>query len=228
MIIYKVTNKINQEIYIGATKRTLPIRKDQHIRLINKLPNRKFYKAITTFGLDNFKWEIIDDSAKDYNELKILERTYIYNLKPEYNSTKGGDGTSHTDETKKKISKSLKGRLVSEETRMLRSKLLKGKKRLDPPWNKGIPCSEETKKKISETKRKNKHLYSNKRIPCSEETKKKISESLKGKPLSDETKAKMSKTTKGRPSPLRGRRITQEHKDNISKSLKGVKKRRNK
>ena len=68
------------------------------------------------------------------------------------------------------------------------------------PWNKGIPCSEETKKKMSQTKIGNcggeKHPFWNKHH--SEETKVKISLAKKGKPTgkmgkhhSGETKQKL-------------------------------------
>lgn len=49
-------------------------------------------------------------------------------------------------------------------------------------WNKGIAMSEESKKKLSESKKGKK---------ASEETKKKLSEMKKGKPKSLETKEKM-------------------------------------
>ena len=83
-------------------------------------------------------------------------------------------GKKHSEETKKKISKSKIGK---------------------PSWKKGIPCSEETKKKISEA---------NKGFKRSELTKRKISESnkgkhyyWKGKKFSKEHKEKISESLKG-------------------------------
>ena len=58
---------------------------------------------------------------------------------------------------------------------------------------KGIPCSEEHKRKISEANR-GRH-----NIPLSEETKRKISEACKGIPRSEETKRKISEARKGIP-----------------------------
>ena len=74
-----------------------------------------------------------------------------------------------SEETKRKLSESLKGRIV---------------------WNKGIPMSEETKRKLSEINKG--RVPPNKGKHHSEESKKKMSESHKGKHLSDETKKKLS------------------------------------
>ena len=67
---------------------------------------------------------------------------------------KGVKRGPHSEEHKRKISESNKGK---------------------PSWNKGIPCSEETKIKISEVKK------GKKRQPFSAEHKRKISESHKGR-----------------------------------------------
>lgn len=58
-------------------------------------------------------------------------------------------GRKHTEDTKKKISEANKG----ERNGMYGRKSPGSFKKGNIPWNKGIPCSEETKKKISDTKR---------------------------------------------------------------------------
>lgn len=60
------------------------------------------------------------------------------------------------------------------------------------PWNKGVPCSEETKKKLS-NKLKGRKI--------SEENKKKVSQFFKGKSLSAEHRKKISIACKGRKAP---------------------------
>ena len=94
-----------------------------------------------------------------------------------------------SEEHKRKISESKKGKHPSEEHKRKISEAMKGKH-----WK----LSEETKKKISEA-RKGKHWK------LSEETKKKISEAMKGKHRSEETRKKMSEAKKGRPSPRKGK-----------------------
>ena len=62
-------------------------------------------------------------------------------------------------------------------------------------WNKGVPRPEETRQKISTTKKG--HPSPKKGIPCSEETRQKISTTLKGIHLSEETRKRMSEAHKG-------------------------------
>ncbi len=58
-------------------------------------------------------------------------------------------GKRHSRKTLLKMSRSQKGRIFSEESRKKMSESQKGV----IPWNKGIPRREETKRKISETKK---------------------------------------------------------------------------
>jgi hypothetical protein len=81
----------------------------------------------------------------------------------------------HTDETKEKISKSLKGVI---------------------PPNKGLKMSEEQKKKISDSLKGT--SPPNKGLKMSEEQKKKISNSKLGKKMSEETKKKISNSLKNK------------------------------
>lgn len=90
--IYKVTNKIDQKIYIGATTATLEARKNDHISKSKGAKKTKFQEAIGTFGPDAFTWEIID-STTTIDDLASKERFYIdkYNSKDDgYNEDVGG------------------------------------------------------------------------------------------------------------------------------------------
>lgn len=101
----------------------------------------------------------------------------------------------NTEETKKKISKKGKGRIVSEETRKKLSKYKTGFKHTEESKEKirianiGKKRSEETKRKISKGNKGKKH---------SEEAKKKISLGNKGKKHSKEHNEKISKIQKGK------------------------------
>lgn len=161
---------------------------------------------------------------KEY--LDTMERMFILqynsvNRNNGYNCTEGGDGTSGfhhslearkkisaalknrpppTRETRRKMSKSLKGRHISEETRKNMSKGHKGiKMSVEHCKNisksrKGMVFSEDHKRNISESKKGSKGPWLGKRR--SEETKKKIGDALKRKPLSDEHKRKLSESLK--------------------------------
>jgi len=102
-------------------------------------------------------------------------------------------GKKHSEETKKKISKSGKGRKFSEES----------KKKISES-NKGKPKSEEARKNMSlggkGKKLSKEHIekirIANKDFRHSEESKKKISNTLKGHKQSEETKRKISNSMK--------------------------------
>jgi group I intron endonuclease len=104
-IIYKITNKINNKIYIGLTTRSLEERWNEHISVAFN-PNSKDYnaifkKAIRKYGVLNWDLEIID-TATTIQELKEKEQYWIkyYNSfafdknSNGYNSTRGGDGVT--------------------------------------------------------------------------------------------------------------------------------------
>ena len=114
-------------------------------------------------------------------------------------------GYLNSTETRRKISKALKGKHLSKETRIKIGKALKGKKR--PLFSK------ETRKKMSEAKRSKKYTLG---YHHTEEVKKKISEANEGHIVSKETRYKMSETHKGIP-------ISEETKKKISEAQKGTK-----
>ena len=160
------------------------------------------------------------------------------------NCTWGGEGISgmhHSEESKKKMSESMKGKQFSEEHKQRMSESLKGRnspfygkhhseeaKQMMSESHKGIQFSEEHKQRMSESmKGKNNPMYGKKH---SEETKRKISESKKGKisPMygkhhSEETKRKMSKKLKGRISCNKGKKLSEETKRKIGEASKGRK-----
>lgn len=81
MLIYKITNLINNKVYIGLTTLMLSQRWKKHLQDCKNC-SRPLYKAMRKYGLDNFKIEQID-TTDDFTKLGELERKYI----KEYNST---------------------------------------------------------------------------------------------------------------------------------------------
>lgn len=118
-IIYKVTNLINQKIYIGQTAKGLEERRYMHEYESKKEKTTKiFHKAIKKYGKENFSWEIIDTALSKeeliQKEIDWIRRcnTYIgFDNHNGYNMTTGGEGGgyAHTEETKKLLSEMKKG-----------------------------------------------------------------------------------------------------------------------
>ena len=82
----------------------------------------------------------------------------------------------------------------------------------------GRKVSEETRKKISENSKGNKHNLGRKHT---EEHRQKMSEIMKGRVLSSEWKQKISKANKGRQGYWKGKVLSEEAKEKISRANKG-------
>lgn len=90
-IIYKVTNLITQEVYIGQTTNTLHNRKTDHIyEAFNRKRTDKFHSALREFGLNNFIWEEVEKS-NNFTNLAKKERELIL----KYDSINGGYNTNY-------------------------------------------------------------------------------------------------------------------------------------
>ena len=94
--IYKVTNNITGKVYIGQSK-DIESRWDSHIKTgpknYEKFKKNKFYNAIKEYGIENFSFEIIEETSEEL--LDERERYWIeyYNSYYDgYNGTKGGQG----------------------------------------------------------------------------------------------------------------------------------------
>ena len=76
--IYKITNKINNKIYIGQTTRDIKRRYIAHKNSPNFKHTRQFplARAIKKYGWDNFTKEVID-TATSLEELNQKELFYI-------------------------------------------------------------------------------------------------------------------------------------------------------
>lgn len=91
MFIYKITNKITNDFYIGKTTKDISKRFWQHKNNALKNKNSHLYNAIRKYGVDNFQIEIIT-TCQDSQSLNESEIYWIKKLNPKYNMTKGGDG----------------------------------------------------------------------------------------------------------------------------------------
>jgi group I intron endonuclease len=194
--VYKHTNTINGKIYIGITQQDLENRFKSGSAYKG---NKHFYAAIKKYGWKNFLHEAIEENLTQTEALS-KETFYIINLKANnplfgYNKTTGGESVILNAE-------------IKEQYRERFSNLSKAKK--------GIPLSEETKRKISESN-----------------LGKKFPGRGAGKVLSDEAKLKISKANSGKKrtteaieknrSAHLGKKLDKNHKNKISKSMTSVK-----
>lgn len=90
--IYKITNLINNKIYIGKTERTIQQRWAEHKKKVSQL-DLPLYRAIKKYGVDSFSIESIEEC--DNREIDQRENYWIkfYNsCEKGYNCSLGGEG----------------------------------------------------------------------------------------------------------------------------------------
>ena len=107
--IYKITNKINNKIYIGKTSHSsIEERFKEHIRDSRKTrcEKRPLYDAMNKYGVENFSIEQIeqvknDEIASEREQFWIEKlRTYIgFSDCNGYNATLGGDSKRYYNYT---------------------------------------------------------------------------------------------------------------------------------
>uniref|UniRef100_UPI0030E2A719 hypothetical protein n=1 Tax=Dematophora necatrix TaxID=2751867 RepID=UPI0030E2A719 len=173
--IYKWTNKLTNDIYVGQSI-NLAKRFMRYFNL-SYLKNREslvISRALIKYGYFNFSLEILEYC--DIINLTEREQYYLDKLNPRYNTLKiAGSSLGHklTEETKTKISESLKGIYVQEKSALY-----------------GRTHSEETKALMALKKSKeNNPLFGKNHT---EETKDLMRQKALGRKHSEETLLKMS------------------------------------
>ena len=200
--IYLRTNLVNGKQYVGQTvdftKRENEWNCDKALYAGSYINN-----AREKYGTENWTVEVLRE-CETQDELNEWEIYYIKKLNTKrpvgYNLTDGGGGLSGyhvSEETKEKISKSLKGKYSGEKS---------------PSY--GKKHTKEAKQKMSES-------HTGKKL--SEEAKRKIGKKSKGRKLSVIAKEKISKANKGNIPWIKGKHLSNEIKKKISDSLKGRK-----
>ena len=233
--IYEIVCIPTGKKYIGSAV-NLKGRFQSHTRALERGDHHNSYlqHSWNKYGESSFRFTVSIRCAPE--ALINMEQSYIdkYDFSTLFNICPIADsalGRKHKEETKRKISESEKGKVVSEKTRQLLSKIAKGTntgpkseetKRRMSKARKGIPLSEEHKAKLSKAK------LGKKRPPFTDETRRKMSENQKGKKHSEEVKRKMSIAKKGKyvgeKNPFYGKHHTEETKNKIRQSLQEYKK----
>lgn len=126
--IYSIINCINSHCYIGSST-NIKQRWNMHLFELrhDKHHSQHLQRAWNKYGASNFEFRILE-VLSNFDGLILTEQAWIDKINPEYNICKvccnTPLGVRRTDETRKKLSKALKGK-------------------------KQPPCSEEHKQKIS-------------------------------------------------------------------------------
>jgi group I intron endonuclease len=206
--IYKITNRINNKLYIGqAVDIAARWNAEKWLSKSDRYGIQTITRAIHKYGLDNFTFEILEETSID--RLNTREKywiSYFNSNNPEkgYNLTPGGQdghsGVKRSSETCHKISAALKGKSRP---------LMKGK----PSGASGKKWSIISRKRLSESLKGHSHHG----VPRTEESKKMQSSSwttemrqaaaerARNQPKttgwhhSDAAKKKMSESKKGKP-----------------------------
>jgi len=173
--IYMITNKLTNDKYIGQSI-DISNRFKHYFNLsyIKSKDSFRISRALIKYGYSNFSVTILEYCEK--SELLIREQYYFDKLNPQYNILKIAGSSlnlKQTEETKAKISKSLKGVYVNEKSALF-----------------GRHHTEETKKLMSLSKvKENNHFFGKTHNEDSIEL---MRQKALGRKYSEDTKLKMS------------------------------------
>jgi group I intron endonuclease len=129
--VYVITNTVNGHKYIGSAI-NLNRRKGEHFAALDKGKHHSAYlqRAYNKYGKSCFTFSVLKYCNR--SELIDFEQQAMDQYRPEYNiAPRAGSqlGYKHTKETLAKLSKKLKGRIISPEQREKLRAALVGKKR---------------------------------------------------------------------------------------------------
>lgn len=220
MIIYKITNLLNNKVYIGQTIKS--IQKRFSVHCINFKGSKSIIRqSILKNGKENFRIELIETciSRDQMNEREIYWISFYNSISPNgYNITVGGGGVSIASSIKATRPKTNVGRKQTLESNIKRSKTLTGQIRTKQQC---INISKSLKNKAkSEEHKKNLSISMKGRVAWNKGIKATPSQIEKnrnkslGKKQSAETVAK-------RVAKIKGLKRTQEQKDRLSEAQRG-------
>lgn len=186
--VYRVTSIQENKHYYGYRSSTDSPENDLGVKYFTSSTNLKF-KELFRNNPENYKLKIVSvfDTREEamlleiklHNKFNVGVNSNFYNKCKATSTGFTTEGISHihSDETKKKISKTSKGRVVSQKTKDKLSKANSGKKH-----------TQEHVAKISKANRGKKYTQDHKN---------KLSEAKKGKTLTQEHRSNISKAKQG-------------------------------
>jgi group I intron endonuclease len=130
--IYMLTNKLTSDIYIGqSTDISKRFKNYFNLSYIKSKDSFIINKALIKYGYYNFSVTILEYCDK--YDLLVREQYYFDKLNPQYNILKIAGSSryfKHSEETKAKISKSLKGIYVNKKSALFGHSHTEGTKKL--------------------------------------------------------------------------------------------------
>lgn len=217
--VYKHTFP-NGKVYIGITSK---VKVEQRWGDNGKYYKGQFvYRAIKKYGWENIKHEVLfENLTKAEAEKKEIELIAFYRSNQEefgYNIQNGGNTRGTIDYlTKQKISIAIKNYIKNNGSnwkRNFQSQLSCEKRKASlKEYYKNHIVSEQTRYKLSKSlKGKTGHKWT-------EEEKEKARQRYKNRQFTEEWKRKISQSKQGSKNAMFGKKLTQEHKDKISKAV---------
>lgn len=96
--IYKITNDINDKIYVGKTEYSIEKRFKEHCQdsKRKRCEKRPLYNAMNKYGIEHFHIELIEETNEP-EEREIYWIQHYGSFKYGYNATMGGDGKHYKD-----------------------------------------------------------------------------------------------------------------------------------
>jgi len=99
--VYKITNLINNKIYVGKTNYTiLEKRIKEHFRYAKRFAHRPLYKDINKYGVKIFSYELIEETNNGFEREKYWIKKLNTFEGNGYNLTLGGVGRRQLDYNK--------------------------------------------------------------------------------------------------------------------------------
>lgn len=134
--------------YIGQTVKKLQRRINEH-KCNSKKPKFHFHNAIAKYGIDTFKWEVLQEceSLEELNNAEVYWINKFNSIENGFNHREGGFNSKMCEDTRLKLSEDRKG---AGNPMFGKSSAVRGKgnlyaeniptkfKKGNIPWNKGI------------------------------------------------------------------------------------------
>lgn len=128
--IYLIVNESSKKCYVGMTMKTIQERFDEHLRAAKNGSQYPIHRALRKHDLNNFDiiWLEDCDVPDDLADREIWWIDQLETFGGGYNATRGGEGVlglKHTQETRERISASLRGKKLSKKHRRAISKSIR-------------------------------------------------------------------------------------------------------